>query len=403
MPKTAYSIHYERELDAYQLVSLYSNKSIKEAEELLKDIPANIRTLVGVDIVCSSCGASGAIIVSGAHSKASKEEIRKAHFRFKGENGEDTHREFCEFAIIDDDIPKLGGEITLDKARNNEQKAIRELVCKAIELKLINQSDIRSMRQWYFDTKTAGSYQLELSNEPFKYLSQLMRTVGVGGSHHLPHHPSYGQLPSYDWDQAAVSQLSHLTDGLRRSLQGIATPNSISEATKLIEKYKGKKVFDVTALEPYYKKTLQLCAFSSRNVIKKPKTQRYIETSNELLAFCSLILSISDWNFNAAVDKLVKIASAPSPRDLLLGNIIGLNPFHDYNAWRLIKLIAESHDKFDFASTPTQQLAKIKSSLIAEYFEWRTNEGLPEIVTPTPIIKAPIPSSPWQNNDDVPF
>ncbi|KAE9650742.1 hypothetical protein EJD88_21640 [Pseudomonas sp. PB105] len=403
MPKTAYSIRYGMELDANQLVSLYTGQSIEASDEILKDIPPSIRTLVGVDVLCSSCGVSGAIIVSGAHSKSSKAQIRLAHFRFKGDDEEDTHREFCEFSNTDDDTPKLGGDVKFEKPRTNEQRAIRSLVCKAIELKVFSQADMRSMRQWYFDTKTADCYQMEITEKPFIYLNQLFRTVGWGAGEEYRHHPSYGEIPGYDWNYAAFARLTQKNKVVRDALRGMGGTGSISEALRLVSKFQGRKIFNVTALEPYYKKTIELCAFASRHVIKKSKIQRYASASNELLAFCSLLLSTSSWSVESAIDSLVKIARAPEPTDLLLGNIIGLNPFHEYDAWRLIKVVSEIQGDFDFSETVLQQVANIKSSMKAEYIEWRKNEGLPDIAALPRLGRVPLPSPPWGNEDDLPF
>lgn len=403
MPKTAYSIRYGMELDANQLVSLYTDQSIEASDELLKDIPPSIRTLVNVDILCSSCGVSGAIIVSGAHSKASKAQIRLAHFRFKGENEEDTHREFCEFSLTDDDAPKLGGDVKFEKPRTNEQRAIRSLVCKAIELKIFNQSDMRSMRQWYFNNKTADCYQLEVTEAPFVYLNQLYRIVGWGAGEDYRHHPSYGEIPGYDWNYAALAMLTQKTKVIRDALRGLGVSGSISEALRLVSKFQGKKVFDVTALEPYYKKTIELCNFASRHVIKKTKANRYSSASNESLAFCSLLLSTCEWNLDIAIDNLVKIARAPEPSNLLLGNFIGLNPFHEYDAWKLIKTVSNMQNNFDFSETVSNQLSDIKLLMKNEYINWRKTEGLPDLPPSPRLGRVAVPSPPWPNEDDIPF
>jgi len=57
-----------------------------------------------------------------------------------------------------------------------------------------------------------------------------------------------------------------------------------------------------------------------------------------LLALCALVLFISNWDMNAAIAALSRLLLAPVPSDLTLGNVIGLNPFHEYAAWRILFL-----------------------------------------------------------------
>ena len=60
-----------------------------------------------------------------------------------------------------------------------------------------------------------------------------------------------------------------------------------------------------------------------------------------LLAFAALLLFISDWELNTAVGKLARIVSASVPLDETLGNVMGLNPFHDFEAWAMLKILRE--------------------------------------------------------------
>ena len=60
-----------------------------------------------------------------------------------------------------------------------------------------------------------------------------------------------------------------------------------------------------------------------------------------LLAFAALLLFISDWEVNAAAGKFARIVSASVPLDESLGNVMGLNPFHDFEAWAMLKILRE--------------------------------------------------------------
>jgi len=60
-----------------------------------------------------------------------------------------------------------------------------------------------------------------------------------------------------------------------------------------------------------------------------------------LLAFSALLLFISDWQLDAAVSRFAQIASSKLQADETLGNVMGLNPFHDFAAWAMLKSIQD--------------------------------------------------------------
>jgi len=66
-----------------------------------------------------------------------------------------------------------------------------------------------------------------------------------------------------------------------------------------------------------------------------------LKKTKYLLAFAALLLFISDWELNTAVGKLARIVSASVPLDETLGNVMGLNPFHDFEAWAMLKILRE--------------------------------------------------------------
>ena len=66
-----------------------------------------------------------------------------------------------------------------------------------------------------------------------------------------------------------------------------------------------------------------------------------LKKTKYLLAFAALLLFISEWELNTAVGKLARIVSASVPLDETLGNVMGLNPFHDFEAWAMLKILRE--------------------------------------------------------------
>jgi len=90
-----------------------------------------------------------------------------------------------------------------------------------------------------------------------------------------------------------------------------------------------------------------------------------------LLAFAALLLYVSNWDIDAAINKLIVIVKAPQPADMNVGNVIGLNPFHDFTAFSNImqtrEIASRSNNGFDYNS----QLDGIIKSLKRQYSEWK--------------------------------
>ncbi len=74
---------------------------------------------------------------------------------------------------------------------------------------------------------------------------------------------------------------------------------------------------------------------------------------------------------NVAITKFAKLLSVPAPTDHTLGNVIGLNPFHEYAAWHLVVIAAElaanSPNGLDYSA----QLTAIESQLREQYRIWK--------------------------------
>lgn len=100
-------------------------------------------------------------------------------------------------------------------------------------------------------------------------------------------------------------------------------------------------MFDPTVLQRYYDAAVSLAAFVAAiggiDFGKvRPEYYRMKGPPVALLALCALVLFVSDWDMNAAIAAFSRLLLAPAPTDLTLGNVIGLNPFHEYAAWRIL-------------------------------------------------------------------
>ncbi|WP_051556766.1 hypothetical protein [Pseudomonas sp. CHM02] len=111
--------------------------------------------------------------------------------------------------------------------------------------------------------------------------------------------------------------------------------------------FQGKSVFDPTALAEHYGLTQDLAEFICVNHAPLAKLGNdhapltSLKNIKYVLAFAALLLFISHWELNTAVGKFARIVSASVPLDETLGNVMGLNPFHDFEAWAMLKTLQE--------------------------------------------------------------
>lgn len=84
------------------------------------------------------------------------------------------------------------------------------------------------------------------------------------------------------------------------------------------------------------------------------------------------MLFVSDWDMNAAIAAFAKLLSAPEPSDGALGNVIGLNPFHEYAAWRLVIASAEVAAKSPIGLDYNARLAGIEAALREQHRLWKS-------------------------------
>src|SRR5690606_10254237 len=103
----------------------------------------------------------------------------------------------------------------------------------------------------------------------------------------------------------------------------------------LAKRYGGQIVFDPSILKSEYEASREMARFISQNYapIFSETNRNSANLSTSVLALAALLLYVSDWNLNTAVSRFAKIATAVGDADRNLGNVMGLNPFHDYEAW----------------------------------------------------------------------
>lgn len=189
-------------------------------------------------------------------------------------------------------------------------------------------------------------------------------------------------MPAFDWKAAAKKQFTEEHFHLFELVKGRSLPFEDAtwrQASELAQKNHGREVFDVTKLQPYYEAAISLCTFVTANGgidfgKRQPEIYRWKGAPTALLALCALMLFVSDWDMNAAIAAFAKLLSAPEPSDLALGNVIGLNPFHEYGAWRLIIASAEVATKSPNGLDYSARLAAIEAALREQHRQWKEHQ-----------------------------
>lgn len=333
MPLTAYSISGEKELDVEQLLGQLSGKAgIGPVSP--EDVPDAWRATIRGDIECPCCFVTGAEIVREAVSRTSGKAVRQACFRFTSPG----HHAHCDFASSEKANAMPENLVAFGVANSNLTRAVRELVGTGIMLRAFNQRSIRDMREWFFQKKNEALFEVTLDPRIPKWIVGLWRTAAL----------SFGPLPSgvaltreiasmpgFDWAAEATrrqrARHQEVLDVIQQ--QRLWIHDSADRIESLAKRYKGELVFDPTVLAVEYGKSQALAAFISRNYDPIKSGTRNGSVAVSVMALSALLLFVSDWDSNRATATFAAIAAAAGHSDQDLGNVMGLNPFHDYAAW----------------------------------------------------------------------
>lgn len=378
MPITAYSQRFERELDAVQWLHLckYDLKSDPD----LKNLPQELRDESSVDLTCPQCDAKDCVIVSASKDKKTKKDLRQPHFRFN------NHHPLCDYHADANNTSNIdfGNK---GNSRIIETEKIRELVANGIELKIISQPLIKAMRRYFFETKVKYNFTLDIYEKAFGCYSQLTDLCRLSNKE-IIFDPIHANFPNFNWNYAAkvqfVQENRNLINMCCSNKNGYHT-NIYNRASRLIELYQNKAIFDVTKLEGQYKKAINIALFIERNfkIFKQKKysfahylhRREYVTETRIVLAFAALLLYVSDWKIETAIIKLEQIVNFCGPYNINAGNVIGLNPFHDFEAWALIMKVREiaqnSPNGFDYNA----QIKEIENRLREEHKKWKDSKN----------------------------
>lgn len=343
MPLTAYSISAQKEEDVEQVLKRLSTL-FGECVSATEAVPETWRVFIRQDLQCPCCFVTGAELVKAAHSTAIKTPVRQACFRFINPK----HRNHCDFGSTETANTVPENLVAFSNSNSAITRAVRELVGTGIELGIFSQKSIRDMREWFFNKKTHSMFAVTLDPRFPKWMNSLYREKFYSKpGEEVELTPEIVANPKFSWRVAvAREQLSKhpeywvFLDAFRKK------PNPFfleySRMGILARRFQGRLVFDPSLLEREYGKTCQLAGFIATNYkpLRSTTSNKGITVSS-VLALAALLMYARDWNQDLARADFLKIVDAAGSSNQDLGNVMGLNPFHDFRTWQSLKAVQE--------------------------------------------------------------
>jgi hypothetical protein len=342
MPLTAYSTSHPGEHDVEQTLSWISVKFGQSRAEG-SAIPEDVRTYLRTDLQCPSCFVTGAEIVRSA-AKSGKAN-RQAFFRFTTPG----HSLHCDFANPETANAIPENLVSLTESKSNLTRAVRALVSAGIDQGVFSQVSIRDMREWFFGKKIESLFVVTLDPRLYAWLSALQKNsfflsgvlpAGVSLTAEI------AALPQFDWRAEATRRVMEHYPQHRSNMKAIFDQgiqmfgDAGKRAESLTQRFEGRAVFDPTVLVDEYRKTRSLADFIGHNYAPLKAAKGNSGTAS-VLAFAALLLFIRGWDVSLAISDFLKIVAAVGSANQDLGNVMGLNPFHDYEAWKIVKCLQD--------------------------------------------------------------
>lgn len=345
MAITAFSQIFQRELEVRQLKDLHS----KHFSEY--NLEADFNSFVLSDVICSCCKVSGAKPIKAGISKTTNTEVKQEHFAFRQTDGSESHSIFCDHYLgsSEDKIVKNDSNVNFRKSNSLVTQIIRKFICTGIDKSIFSQKDVMNMREWFLNIRSKNNTLIEDNTHLIEILRLvLLRRNDRNKYAYTENFTSFNSnLQNIDIELETYKALAHKIECQlpqeNRSVFAFAfSKNSIvKKASSLSKVNNGLYIFDFSELDNKFSLANQL----SFEIIKlhsslaeKLGRNRYnISRNNPLMAYSSLLLFVNDWNIKEALSKhKIILDNYRNYYDENLGNVIGLNPFTHYHAWKLI-------------------------------------------------------------------
>lgn len=348
MAITVYSKRFKSELDKDQLERLYLKN--------ISDDLVGFRSFIHEDVECPMCNVSGAHYVSEGYSRLTSKKVKQAHFAFRNPDNTDAHRFFCDHYTGPDRVRDSAGEafIKFGKDGSEVTRLVRELVCRGIEHKVFDQTDIRNMRKWFAGLRESGNTVINYSPHVINLLRASFYSTGDTDKYEIQNgmqHESWFNINDEVYKSLKYKYPPFFDINLQTKennpLMRLYSNALANKAHRLIVKDKGIKIFDRRELDDKYVAAMQLSKAITQHydsLKRKFTTTLSITKNNQILAFSALLLFVSDWREEVAREKFNMLAIIGNSIFPDAGNVIGMNPFIHYDAWRIIHRIQDLID-----------------------------------------------------------
>lgn len=333
MPITAFSASTGHELDVMQLLSRLGMSAELLQGQGLSHIPDVLRTIIREDMECPCCFAIGAEVVREGRS-ASGKVIRQPCFRFP------EHKSHCDYARSDDAKELSDSLIRFGSDRSEMTRIVGRLVCGAIHSGVVGQSSIRDMRKWFFAKKIDNSFVVSVKPATVRWAIDLSRTIGISFGKNFKVSPALGAVPGFDWKNTARLNVIEKYRSISDAVWKMRLHAYGGKIETIAKQRAGQTLFDPTPLREKYQLARELAWFISHNYTparQHTKFNSYDGLSDAMLAFAALLLFVSDWQMDDAIERFALSANAAAVADKNLGNVVGLNPFHEYEVLHALK------------------------------------------------------------------
>lgn len=372
MAITVYSKRFKSELDKEQLERLYLKRVSNDLD--------GFRLFVNEDAECPMCSVTGAHYVSEGYSKLTNNKIKQAHFAFRKPDGSDAHKVFCDYYNGPDKIRDSGGDAFIKFGKDGSEVTllVRELVCRGIEHKVFSQTDIRNMRKWFSDLRESGSFVISYSPHVINLIRASFYSQGDSGKYEVQkgkQNESWFNINDEVYKSLRNKYPSFFNIDLNakenNSLMRLYSNTLARQAHRLVIRDKGLKVFDRRELNDKYMAAMQLSTVITKqydSLRRKFTTPLSITRNNQLLALSALLLFVSDWDEGLAIEKFNMLANADNSIMPNAGNVIGMNPFIHYDAWKIIHRVQDLINSLPDFSNLDEEF-QIEKQRLSELYE----------------------------------
>lgn len=223
------------------------------------------------------------------------------------------------------------------------------MVCTGIERGILSQVSIRNIREWFFNKKVESLFVVTLDPRTYTWMSALQKNIFLASGAlpaEVPLTSEIATLPQFDWSAEAARRVMERYPQHATNMKAIIDQrlSMFGEAGKRVEslaqRFQGRTVFDPTVLANEYCKTRSLADFIGHNYAPL-KAANGNSGASSVLAFSALLLFIREWDFSLAITDFAKIVATVGGANQDLGNVMGLNPFHDFEAWKTLKFLQD--------------------------------------------------------------